>query len=403
MHMRTPRHRPTRVLMIVESIALARDHRLRKQATSLVEAGCSVTVICRRDPRNAACVPGVRVLDYPAPRDGSGPVAFAREYLYSVVMAGILLLRVLATTGMDVVQVCSTPDVYPVLVAPLRLLRRRVVFDFRDLSPEIFAARYGRRSGLLYRLLLLLERTSLRLADRVLVVNESLRRVAMERGGVSPDRITIVGNGPMLARVRRRQARPELRGGYRYLCCWVGMIGPQDGVDLALRAIAHLVHELDRKDCSFVFVGVGDALPELRELVRHLGIAEWVEFPGWAEEDLVFDYLSSADLGLEPNIEDFVSPVKAMEYMATGLPFVAFDIRETGLLAGAAAAYAPVGDTETFAHLVDELLEDPRRRARMGSWGQRLVRESVAWECQRERYLASLCDVDTGARTPTGV
>jgi glycosyltransferase involved in cell wall biosynthesis len=330
-------------------------------------------------------------------------VAFAWEYLYSVVMAGILLLRVLATTGVDVVQVCSTPDVYPVLVAPLRLLRRRVVFDFRDLSPEIFAARYGRRSGLLYRLLLLLERASLRLADRVLVVNESLRRVAMERGGVSPDRITIVGNGPVLARVRRRQARPELRGGRRYLCCWVGMIGPQDGVDLALRAIAHLVHELDRKDCSFVFVGVGDALPELRELVRHLGIADWVEFPGWAEEDLAFDYLSSADLGLEPNIEDFVSPVKAMEYMATGLPFVAFDIRETGLLAGAAAAYAPVGDTETFAHLVDELLEDPRRRARMGSWGQRLVRESVAWECQRERYLASLCGVDTGARTPTGV
>jgi glycosyltransferase involved in cell wall biosynthesis len=92
-----------------------------------------------------------------------------------------------------------------------------------------------------------------------------------------------------------------------------------------------------------------------------------------------------------------------MEYMATGLPFVAFDIRETGQLAGAAAAYAPVLDTEAFAHLVDDLLDDSRRRAQMGCLGQRLVREGVAWECQRERYLASLCDIDTGALTPTGV
>jgi len=389
--------------MIVENVPLARDHRLRKQAGSLLEAGCSVTVICRRDGRNRDCVPGARVLDYPAPRDGSGPLAFAWEYLYSVVMAGFHLVRVLLGPGVDVVQVSSTPDVYVPLLAPLRLLRRRIVFDFRDLSPEMFAARFGRRSGPIYRTLLLLERASLRLADRVLVVNRSLERVAIVRGGVRPDRISIVGNGPLLSRVARRPARPDLRGGRAHLCCWVGMIGPQDGVDLALRSIAHLVHELGRTDCSFVFVGVGDAVPQLRELAAHLGIEDWVCFPGWAEEDLVFDYLSSADLGLEPNPEDFVSPVKAMEYMAAGLPFVAFDILETRRLARGAAAFAPLMDVAAFAHLVDELLDDPRRRAVMGSSGQRLVRESIAWECQRERYLASVCDVDRGARTPTGV
>jgi glycosyltransferase involved in cell wall biosynthesis len=376
--------------MIVENVPLARDHRLRKQAHSLVEAGCQVTVICRRDQRNGDCVPGVRVLDYRPPREGSSPVAFAGEYLYSLVMAALLTLRVMVRSGIDVVQVSSTPDIYALLLAPLRLLGRRVVFDFRDVSPEMFARRFGRSSGPVYRLLLLLERTSLRLADRVLVVNESLRRIAIDRGGVKPEHIAVVGNGPMLSRVGRRPACPELRRGRDYLCCWVGMIGPQDGVDLALRAFADLVHNRGRVDCSFVVVGVGDAVPQLRALTAELDLEDFVHFAGWAEEDTVFDYLSTADIGVEPNPEDFVSPVKAMEYMACGLPFVAFDLSETRHLAGPAALYAPEGDVQTFARLMEELLDSPSRRAAMGASGQERVRETIAWECQLQRYLGSV-------------
>ena len=81
---------------------------------------------------------------------------------------------------------------------------------------------------------------------------------------------------------------------------------------------------------------------------------------------MVSTYLSSADLGLEPNLEDLVSPVKGMEYMAHGLPFVSFDLRETRALAGDAAAYSADQDFVGLAHLVDRLLDDPDRRAEMG-------------------------------------
>lgn len=379
--------RAPRALLLVENVALARDHRLRKQARSLAEAGFDVTVICRRDPGNRGSVEGIRVLDYPAPPDGGSPLSFVIEYAWSLVMATILTVRVLLTRGVDVVQVASTPDIYVVLTAPLRLLGRRVVFDFRDLSPEMFAARYG-RGGAIHRVLRLLESVSLRAADNVLVVNGSLLEIAHERGGVPAERITVVGNGPPLARMRRRPADPGLRRGHRHLCCLVGMMGPQDSVDLAVRAAGHLVHELGRTDCGFAFVGAGDAVPALRDLTARLGLHDWVTFPGWAEEDLVFDYLCTADLGIEPNLEAFVSPVKAMEYMAVGLPFVAFDVAETRALAGTAAAYAPPGDHAAFAVLIDELLTDPGRRAAMGEAGRQAVRDRVAWEHQRDRYLA---------------
>jgi glycosyltransferase involved in cell wall biosynthesis len=390
---RSERVRRPRVLMIIENVPLARDHRLRKQAAALLASRFEVTIICRKDPRNKACVPGVRVLEYPVPPEGQGLLAFAREYAYSVVMAAVLTIWAFIRHGVDILQVASTPDIYFLVARPCRWLGRPVVFDFRDPSPETYEARYGRGRGATYRALLLLERRSLRAADRVLVVNESLRRMARQRGGVDDARIIEVGNGPVSSRVARPPARPELRQGRRRLCCWVGLIGPQDRVDLALRAVGHLVHVRQRTDCAFAFVGAGEALPAARQLARELGLEDWVSFPGWAEEQLVVDYLSTADIGLEPNTEDYVSPVKVMEYLAAGLPVVAFAAEETVRLAGDAARYVPKGDISGMARLIDELLDDEASRDQMGRAGQERVREFIGWDHQAVPYVSALTEL----------
>lgn len=165
-------------------------------------------------------------------------------------------------------------------------------------------------------------------------------------------------------------------------------MGPQDSVDLAIEAIDHLVHRLGRTDCAFTFVGVGDAVPAAERLVNERRLDAWVTFPGWATQDEVFDYLSTADLGIEPNIEEFVTPVKAMEYMAFGLPFVAFDVAETRLIASGAAALARTGEVVDFAERIDELLTDPDRRAELGRVGRRSVEQRLAWDHQQVPYVA---------------
>ena len=164
-------------------------------------------------------------------------------------------------------------------------------------------------------------------------------------------------------------------------------MGPQDRLDDALRVVHHLVHVMGRTDCHFAFVGGGEVLEQSKRLAGELGVADWVSFPGWVDEDEAFSYLSTADLGLEPNREEIVSPVKGMEYMAFGVPFVAFDLVETRRLARGAAAYAPVGDLVALAALVAELLDDPERRRAMGQLGRRRVEESIAWDHQRVAYV----------------
>jgi len=302
-------------------------------------------------------------------------------------MAAWRTFKVFLTDPFDVIQISGTPDIYFTIGAPFKLLGRRLVLDQRDLSPELYAVRFGRSSGMVYRVLCRLERLSYRAADHVITVNASLESIVYSRGGVPAGSVTVVGNGPAIARTSKRPARPELKHGRAFLCAWLGLMGPQDRVDVALRAIAHLVHVIGRTDCHFAFVGDGESRQAAERLATELGIDDWTSFPGWAEQDQAFLYLSTADLGLEPNLEDIVSPVKAMEYMAFGLPFVSFDLHETRTLAGEAAAYAKPGDVEGFAHLIDELLSDPRRRAEMGRIGRRLFEERIAWDRQERAYL----------------
>jgi glycosyltransferase involved in cell wall biosynthesis len=379
------KERARRILLVVENVSLARDHRLRKQASSLLAAGYEVSVVCRSDPDNDA-LEGMRLHEYSAPVDAESKLGFLREYAYSWVMAAWHIMRAFRADRFDAVQISGTPDIYFTIGAPFKWLGRRLVLDQRDLSPELYEVRYNRRDAV-YRVLCRLERMSYRCADHVITVNETLKETVGRRGGLPPDDVTVVGNGPVLASTRRDTPRPELKSGRRFLACWVGMMGPQDQVELALRAVAHVVHDLGRTDCHFVFIGDGESRQPAQALAAELGLTDFVAFPGWLGEQDVFAHLATADLGLEPNLEALVSPVKGMEYMAFGLPFVAFDVAETRRMAGGAAAYVPSGDVAAFARRIDELLADPDRRADMGQLGRQRVETELAWDHQQVCYL----------------
>jgi glycosyltransferase involved in cell wall biosynthesis len=380
--------RGNHVLLVIENVPFARDHRARKQADALSHAGRRVTVLTQRDPENARFASAaVRLLQYRAPREASGVVGYLLEYAWSLAAWLVLAARQYARDPFGAIQIGQPPDVSPVFALPFRWLGVRYVADQRDLSPELFAARFGARAGPFPRVLRILERISWRLADRVLCVNESLRDAIVGRGGVDPAKVTIIANGPVVARVADARPDPMLREGARHLVCWVGVMGAQDRLDLSLRAASDVVHRLGRRDVRFAFIGDGESLKGAKALAGRLGIEEWVSFPGWLDEGRCFAYLATADIGIDANLQEEVSPVKAMEYLAFGLPFVAFDLPQTRTMAGDAGSYVPRGDTSAFADEIVRLIEDPDRAEGMGRAGVERVQMVLSWERQEERYL----------------
>ncbi len=385
--------RSRRVLIVVENLPARRDRRVWRECQALVSAGYGVSVISPRAPGGPAFeeIEGIRSYTYPAPPEARSKLSFVYEYFYSWLMAALLSVKVLMRDGFDAIQVCNPPDTYFLLGRLYRLFGKPFVFDHHDLAPEVYLTRFGDGNALLVHALRAMERATFRAATHVISTNESYRQVALGRGGRPPHAVTVVRNGPDLDLMQVVPSRPELRNGRSYLCCWFGNMGPQDGVHLALEAIGRIVHERGQRDCHFVFMGTGDALDDMRRRAAALDVEDWTTFTGWISDELAFAYLSTADIGLSADppgpLNDVSTMNKTMEYMAFGLPVVAFDLKETRVSAAEAAVYAPGSDVAAYADLIVALLDAPHRRAEMGRIGRQRVERSLAWRHQRDAYV----------------
>ncbi len=376
------------ILMVVENLPLGIDQRLRKQVRDLLDGGFRVSVVTMKDPQNASYrdLPGLTVLEYPAPAEPDSMRGYAREYAVSFAWAGLRSVTARLHGRIDVVQLCLPPDIYFPIGRLLGLLGATVVADYRDLMPELFAARYDNPRPAMVSALRWLERRTQRAADHTICTNEYFRS-RLIGAGAAPGQVTIVGNGPVLGRVQRAVADPALRGEHKFLCCWIGKMGRQDRVDLLIEAIGHIVHDLGRTDCGFAILGDGECLDELQSQSARLGLQPWVHFPGWLSEEQVFSYLASADLGLDTSLQEDISPVKLMEYMAFGVPIVAFDVQETRVMGEGAGALVRPADVEAYARDLVALLDDSERRAQLGEVGRMRVQTELSWERQSDVYL----------------
>jgi glycosyltransferase involved in cell wall biosynthesis len=389
------RRRRPRILILVENLPVPMDRRVWQQSLALVEVGYEVVVVCPTGPEaveREITIEGVRVLRYPLTPAVGGPRGYFREYAQALWHTARLALRVRHEGPIDIVQACNPPDLLFLAALPLVALGARFVFDHHDLVPELFRSRFPRGGRALYRAACLAERVTFAVADAVISTNESYRQVALERGHKSPDAVAVVRSAPDLSRFVRREPDPGLRRGKAHLAAYVGVMGPQDGVDYALRALHHLRTELGRDDLHTIFMGTGDQFDELVELSRRLGLEDCVEFPGRVSEEFLQRCLSSADVCLSPDpfspLNDLSTMNKVVEYMAMGVPVVSFDLTEARMSAADAAVYAPPNDIARFAELVNELLDEPDRRAEMGKIGRLRVERALSWDVSRSSLVS---------------
>ncbi|WP_182898254.1 glycosyltransferase family 4 protein [Microbispora sp. H10830] len=383
-----------RALILVENLSVPFDRRVWQESTALRDAGWEVHVICptgaNRDTEPEAVIDGVRIHRYPLRPATGGPVGYLREY-------GLALLhtyRLARKVGpVEVVHACNPPDLLFLVARMLKRRGARFVFDQHDLVPELYLSRFGRGEDFLYRLVLRLERLTYRAADVVIATNESYRRAALTRGGKKPDEVFVVRSAPVVERFHQVPPEEALKRGKPHLLCYLGVMGPQDGVDYALRSLALLRDEIGRSDWHAVFVGAGDTFDAMVALSHELGLSDMVEFTGRIPDEDLLRYLSSADVCLAPDpynpLNDVSTMNKIMEYMAMSRPIVSFDLREARVSAGDAAVYAPPNDESEFAKLIALLLDDPEERRRMGEIGQARVSGPLSWENSRAALLAA--------------
>ena len=376
-------------LILVENLSVPFDRRVWQECLTLVDAGFEVSVICPqgsgRDQELLEQREGVTIHRYALEPAAGGPVGYAREYATALWRTRRIALRLAAVRPFDLVHACNPPDL---LLPAVRVLKRRgaaFVFDHHDLVPELYESRFGRGRDLLYRLTLAAERWTFRLADVVIATNESYRRVALTRGRKRTEDVFVVRSGPDPDRFVPAEPDASLRRGKPHLLAYLGVMGPQDGVDHALRALAQLRERRD--DWHAIFVGGGDVQPEMQRLAESLRLGDAVEFTGRIPDRDVLRVLSTADVCLAPDpknpLNDVSTMNKIVEYLALARPVVSFDLVEARVSAGEAALYARPNEDASFAACIESLLDDPELRRRLGEAGRSRFERELSWDRSR--------------------
>lgn len=388
-------NRVPKVLMLIENCPIPEDNRVWAEAIALYEQGYQVSIIGPKGPEKYRAsyeyLDGIHLYRYRLPPTGGGSKAYILEYGLALLMTFWLSLKVWVRHGFDVIHVANPPDLFFLIGLFYRLFGKKFIFDQHDLSPEMFRVKFPHRLKYLYGLLRFFEWCSYRVSQVVITTNVSQKHFALTRGKCNAQRVFIVRNGPDLRRIRKVAPEPELKRGWQYLLAYVGEMEVQDGIDYALRALHELVYTYGRWDSGLVLMGDGGYCPVLRELARSLQLDDHVHFTGWVQAQEMIRYLSVADIGLTPDpkngLNEYCTMVKTMEYMAVGLPVVAFDLAETRCSAMDAALYAVPNNVSDFARNIEALLADEALRCKMGALGRKRIEESLGWDYEKEILL----------------
>jgi glycosyltransferase involved in cell wall biosynthesis len=388
-----------KVLIVVENLSVPFDRRVWRECHALNEAGYQVSAISpmgiETDTKRRETIDGISIYRYPIVQADGSFVSYLLEYGIASLMSFWLMWVVLFRQGYDVIQICNPPDLLILIALPFKLLGKKVIFDQHDLSPEIYRTQKGngRKQDLVAGALGWFERLTYSFSDIVMVVNESCRKIALGRGAKPDQDVFVVRNGPSLQNLRTAKSNPALKHEMKYLLTYVGMMGPQEGIDIMLRAIRNLTVVHGRSDFHVHIMGSGTVLDQMKQYAVDLRIDHLVTFTGNVDYAQVMEGIATADLCLCPDpktpLSDKCSLVKTIEYMSLGRAFVAFDLEEVRYLAGDAGLYARANDEGDFAAKIDTLLDNDDLRASMGSRGRERVIQRLTWEHSKEALYAA--------------
>ncbi|MGA2334978.1 MAG: glycosyltransferase family 4 protein [Terriglobales bacterium] len=384
----------TAVCIVVENLPVPVDRRVWREACALRDAGYRVAVVCPKGTGPCAAtyenLEGIEIYRHRR-WEASRTTEYLLEYSLALAAELFLTLKVFARTRFRILQACNPPDTIFLIALLLKPLGVRFIFDHHDLSPELFESKFGKGTGLFYRLTRWAEFCSFKAAKVCIATNESFKEIAVSRGRKRPEEVFVVRNCPDLTSLRDRPSLPDAKFGKSLLVVYVGFMGPQDGLHLLLEAIEHLVKHEHRQDTHFVLVGGGSELPTLRALAAQGGLDAFVTFTGQVPYEEVGAYLAGADVGVAPDpktlMNDKSTMIKILEYMACGLPVVLFDLKEGRRIAGSAALYASPNDPIDFANKITSLLDCENLRRQLGECGRTQVDHRLNWGVEKAVLL----------------
>jgi glycosyltransferase involved in cell wall biosynthesis len=379
------------VLIIVENLAVPFDRRVWQEATTLRENGVEVSIICpkmKNYTNSFEVINGISIYRHPLPFEARGFIGYLLEYSTALFWEFVLSWRIFFKKKFQVIQGCNPPDLIFLVALWFKPFGVKFVFDHHDINPELYIAKYNKK-GFNYHLMVFLERLTFKTANYSIATNESYKEIALRRGKMREDKIQVIRSGPKLDRLKILPPDTQFRKGRKYLVGYVGVIGEQEGIDLLLESVKHIISI--RSDIQFAIVGGGSDLELLKLLAAKLNLNEYVDFYGRVPDDLMIAILNTSDICVNPDkpteMNNLSTMNKIMEYMALKKPIVQYDLKEGRFSAQGASLYAKNGDPKDFANKILQLIDNDELRKVMSDLGYNRVIRELSWDFESLKLL----------------
>jgi glycosyltransferase involved in cell wall biosynthesis len=385
------------VLMIVENLPVPFDRRVWQHACALRDAGYAVSIISpkmRGYTKSYEETEGIAIYRHHLLLEAnSGFLSYLGEWGSALLMQLFLAARIFSKKRFHIIDACNPPDLAFLVTLVFKPFGVKFVFDHHDVCPELYEARQGKQ-GVFHTVLLWLEKMTFKTADVVISTNETFRKLAIARGGKAAEDVFVVYSLLDTTKFYRVDPDPNLKKGKSLAIGYIGIMGPQDGLDLLLKAVKHLVEDLGQTDFHTLIVGDGTELVHLKALAVDLGITNYVTFTGYLEGEILLEALSTFDIGVIPDpvnvYTDKVAMNKVFEYMTLGIPFVQFNLTEGRNLSGDACVYAERdNDPLSLAESLKILIHQPELRERLSKIGLERVATHLMWDTEQKQLLAA--------------
>jgi glycosyltransferase involved in cell wall biosynthesis len=378
------------------------DTRIMRYAEALAERGDQVDVIALRREHQSASgnLGGVNVFRIqPRSPNSAGKLSYLFEILLFLFRAMFLLTRRHVTRPYDVIHVHSVPDFLVFTGWLPKLTGSKIILDIHDLLPEFYASKYGAaHDSLLFKWLILTELTSCRFSDHVIAANDLWQERLISRS-VRKDRCSSMVNVPDQS-IFSPQGRTRNDG--KFIILYPGTLNRHQGVDLAIRAFALIMHEAP--EAEFHIYGEGSDRNSLAELIQRLGLQSRVKLNGFISTRGVARLIENADLGVVPKRKDGFGDeafsTKIMEFMAMRVPVIVPDTRiDRYYFNDSSVRFFKGGDEQDLAQAMLSLIRHPEQRRTLVRNAFRFV-EHNNWDLMKIEYLA-LIDSLGGVKNST--
>jgi glycosyltransferase involved in cell wall biosynthesis len=289
----------------------------------------------------------------------------------------------------DLFQVNTMPDALVFTTSIPRLLGAKVLLDMHEPTPELWITKYGeKRLSALLKLLILIEQRAIKYADRVITVNERVRKRFIERGA-NGQKIDVIRNVPEEIFFKNTNSYKLQK---EFTLITHGTIVERYGHEVIIRALPLLRNEIS--NLKVYIVGDGDYKNKIINLSKQLGCSDLISFSGYVPLAQVSQYILRSDVGLVSLLmnpfSDLCQPNKLFEYVALRKPVIASRLKaiEESFDDSCVLFFEP-GNPEDLARCILELYSNPDKGKTLAENAYRRY-EGIRWEKQKSVYLKNV-------------